>query len=74
MSFYLLSLVKNTQGQFAQTIDRYDNLDNCKVKYHQKLASFINASDVAYGVVEILDENGNVLPNFRENVIHEQDS
>jgi hypothetical protein len=72
MSYYLVSLVKNTKGQYSPTITRFDNLDSCKVQYHQKLASFINASDVERATVEILNDSGMPLPNYTENVIHEQ--
>lgn len=71
-SYYLVTMVKNTQGQFAETITRYSNLDNCKVQYHNKLANFHNASDVDTATVEILMDNGRLLPNFIEQVIHEQ--
>lgn len=68
--FYLISLITNTQEQHAQTVNPFDNLDNAKVQYHQKLANFHNASDVLYAVVEILDEYGRVLQGFSEIVDH----
>lgn len=68
--FYLIELITNTQEQHAQTVNSFDNLDNAKVQYHQKLANFHNASDVLYAVVEILDEYGRVLQGFSEIVDH----
>lgn len=72
MGYYLVTMIKNTQGQFAETITRFANLDSCKVRYHQQLASFHNASDVATAVVEILMDSGRLLPNYIEIVNHEE--
>ena len=71
MGYYLVTMVKNTQGQFAETITRYENLDSCKVSYHNMLAAFHNASDVNTAIVEILLDNGRLLPNYIETVTHE---
>ena len=61
MKFYLVTLLTNTQGQDGSTLAMYDVLDNAKVAYHNKLATFHNASDVLYAVVEILDEYGRIV-------------
>lgn len=61
MKFYLVKLLTNTQGQDGTTIAKYDALTNAQVEYHNTLASFHNAEDVLYAVVEILDEYGNIV-------------
>ena len=64
--FYLISLVTNTQGQHAQTVNPYESADLAKTNYYTKLAAFHNAADVLYAVVVILDEYGKELQGFRE--------
>ena len=66
MKFYLVKLLTNTAGQDASSIAVYEDssdkaaLDKALVAYHQTLATFHNAEDVLYAVVEILTENGYV--------------
>ena len=59
--FYLVKLLTNTKGQDGSSIAKYDTLENALVEYHNTLASFHNASDVLYAVVEILNLNGTVI-------------
>lgn len=76
MKFYLVKLLTNAQGQDGSSITVYegdDAIDRAKIAYHNTLASFHNASDVLYAVVEILDEYGRVLGGdngYREIVDH----
>lgn len=60
MKYYLVKLLTNTQGQDGSSIDVYSTLESALVNYHRTLASFHNAEDVLYAVVEILNENGTV--------------
>lgn len=60
MKYYLVKLLTNTQGQDSSSIAVYDSLEKAQVAYHQTLASFHNADDVLYAVVEILNEIGTV--------------
>lgn len=60
MKFYLIKLLTNTQGQDASSIAVYDAKDRALVAYHQILATYHNADDVLYAVVEIQNEYGNV--------------
>ena len=65
--FYLIKLVKNTQGQYADpATTKYSSLKSAIVAFHQAAATLNNASDVALATVEIMTETGVVLPNFRE--------
>lgn len=61
MKYYLIKLLTNTQGQDGSSIAVYNDLDKAKVGYHQTLASFINAADVLYAVVSILNANGDCI-------------
>lgn len=74
--YYLIKLVTNDKDQDGSAIAVYEgeNADNrVKVAYHNTLASFHNADDVKYAVVEILDEYGRTLGGdngYREIVDH----
>lgn len=64
--FDLIKKVTNTQGQYSCTVETFDTEQSAKVRYHQMLAAYYNASDVLYAVVLILDEYGKELQGFRE--------
>lgn len=67
--FYLVKLVKNTQGQYADpVVTKYSTLKLAVVAYHQTAATLNNASDVAQATVEVMTETGVVLPNFTETI------
>ena len=70
MKFYLVKLLTNTQGQDSSSITVYPALENAQVAYHNTLASFHNAEDVLYAVVEILDEYGRIVGGYSETVDH----
>lgn len=61
MKHYLVKLLTNTQGQDASSIAVFSSQNAALVTYHQTLASFHNAEDVLYAVVEILNEVGNTV-------------
>ena len=63
MRYYLVKMLTNTAEQDGSSIAVYlgdDALEKAKVGYHQTLATFINADDVLYAVVQIINELGNV--------------
>ena len=62
----LIKKVTNTQGQYSCTVETFDTEQSAKVRYHNVLAAYYNASDVSYAVVLILDEYGKGLQGFRE--------
>ena len=62
----LVQKVTTTQGQYSCTVETFDTEQSAKVRYHQMLAAYYNASDVLYAVVLILDEYGKELQGFRE--------
>ena len=74
MSFTLIELVKNTQGQEADPkATRYASKESALVNYHNKLKIYHDASDVLFAVVEVLDEYGRILGGehgYREEVNH----
>lgn len=61
MKYYLVRILTNAAGLDGTTIAVYDELSKAQVAYHNILASFHNAADVLYAVVEILDEYGNIV-------------
>ena len=77
--FYVVKELTNAQGQDASSIDVYENEDletaknSAIVSYHNTLASYHNAKDVLYAVVQIHDEYGNILggqTGYKEIVDH----
>lgn len=64
MKYYVLKLLTNTQGQDGSSIDVYTDSedksakDRAYIAYHNTCASFHDAKDVLYAVVEILKDNG----------------
>ena len=68
--FYLIKELTNTAGQDGSTISVYSDKDAAIVAYHQTLASFHNAKDVLYAVVQIHDGYGRVLGGYSEIVDH----
>ena len=68
MKYYVVKLLTNTAGQDAPSVDVYGTIEQAKVAYHNTLAAFINAEDVLYAVVMIVNEYGNV--DMKEIVNH----
>ena len=58
MKFYLIKQLTNTAGQDGSGIAVFDNLASAQVEYHRTLASYHNANDVLFAVVQILNEIG----------------
>ena len=70
MKYYLVKLLTNTQGQDGSSLALYGELEKAQVAYHQTLATYHNAEDVLYAVVEILDSYGRVINGCSEIVDH----
>lgn len=70
MKYYLVTLLTNTAGQDGSKLLKYDSLEAAIVAYHNTLATYHNAKDVKWAVVEILDEYGRVIKAFSETVDH----
>lgn len=70
MKYYLVKLLTNTQGQDGSSLAVFNSLESAQVSYHQILATYHNASDVLYAVVEILDEYGRIVGGYSEIVDH----
>lgn len=58
--YYVVKMLTNTAGQDTPSIDVYATKDNALVAYHNILAAYINAEDVQYAVVQIVNGFGNV--------------
>lgn len=72
MKYNVESYITNTSGQYVAKVEATynDNLEGAAVKYHQLLAAYHNAPDVLLAVAKIVDEFGNPMGNFREEVDH----
>lgn len=68
--YYLINELTNDKGQDGSSIAVYSTLDSAVVAYHQTLASFHNASDVLYAIVQIHDMYGRVVGGYSETVDH----
>lgn len=72
--YYLIKELTNAQGQDGSTISKYDTLESAVVAYHNTLASYHNAQDVLYAVVQIHDGYGRVVGGYSETVDHRENS
>jgi len=75
--YYLIKELTNAQGQDGSTISKYDTLESAVVAYHNTLASYHNAQDVLYAVVQIHDGYGRVVGGengYKETVDHRENS
>lgn len=71
MKYNVETFLTNTSDQYvAQVAGTFDNFDSAKVSYHNTLAAYHNAPDVLHAMVWIVDEFGNPMANFREEVDH----
>ena len=70
--YYLIKELTNAQGQDGSTISKYDTLESAVVAYHNTLASYHNAQDVLYAVVQIHDGYGRVVGGYIETVDHRE--
>jgi len=68
--YYLIKELTNAQGQDGSAIAIYQDLNAAVVAYHQTLASYHNASDVLYAIVQIHDMYGRVVSGYVETVDH----
>ena len=68
--YYLIKELTNDKGQDGSTISVYDTFDSAVVAYHNTLASFHNAQDVMYAIVQIHDMYGRVVGGYTETVDH----
>lgn len=73
MKYNVVEFTRNTADAYtAKVTATYDNLESAAVKYHQDLATFHNASDVAVATVKIEDEYGHEVSGFFEVVDHRE--
>ena len=60
MKYYVIKLLTNDKGQDGSGLVMFTDRDKALVSYHQTLATYHNASDVLFAVVEVVNENGDV--------------
>lgn len=65
------AIIKNINGNFAIHAESTD-LNTMKVNFHGLCQTLWNAHDVLTAKVEIVDEQLNVVEDYREFVHHEQ--
>lgn len=70
--YYLIKELTNSQGQDGSSIAAYNDLNGAIVAYHNTLASYHNADDVLYAVVQIHDMYGRVIGGYIETVDHRE--
>lgn len=68
--YYLIKELTNTQGQDGSSIAIYPTLNNAVVAYHQILATYHNADDVLFAIVQVHDMYGRVVGGYVETVDH----
>lgn len=67
-----IAVIKCINGNF--TVDsEHSDLQAAKVKYHDVCKILWNASDVLTAKIEIVDEQLNVVEDYREFIHHEQE-
>jgi len=65
--FYLVKLVKNTKGQYADpVITKHSTLKGAVVAFHDTCKILNSANDVALATVEVMTETGVVLKQYSE--------
>ena len=64
------AVISNVNGNFKIESEHGDNLQAAIVNFHQKCASFWNASDVETAKVEVVDEALNVVDGKSEFISH----
>ena len=57
--YYLVKMVVNQADQDAPSITAYADKTSALVAYHNTLASYHNAADVKYAIVQIVNGYGN---------------
>lgn len=64
MDYFVIEIVKNTQGQYgAITGTVKSTQESAMVMYHQKMAAYMNASDVAMAQVIVENSAGGIIVN-----------
>lgn len=67
-----IAVIKCVNGNFA--IDsEWTDLEKAKVQFHGLAQTLWNASDVLTAKIEIVDEQLNVVEDYREFIHHEQE-
>ena len=62
MRYYFISIQKTTEDKYAFENQGFDdNLDNAKITFYKKLASYIGEPKIKSCLAEVIDEVGNVM-------------
>ena len=64
------AVLKIVNGAFSIDSEWNENINSAKVKYHDVCKVLWNSSDVSSATVEIIDSQGDVVPGYKEFIIH----
>lgn len=64
------AIIKVVNGNFSVHVEGMTNLANAKTNYHGLCQTLWNASDVVTGTVILVDENMNLVENYKESIEH----
>lgn len=74
MKYNVVEFITNTAGAYTASVKAtFDTLEKAIVRYHQDLATFHNANDVAVATVKIEDAYGHEVSGFFEVVDHREE-
>ena len=65
------AIIKVINGNYSIHAEGFTAIESAKVSYHQLCATLWNASDVLTACVAIVDENLDIVPNYKEFIFHE---
>ena len=62
MRYYFIGIQKTTEDKYAfENLGFDDNLDQAKITFYKKLASYIGEPKIKSYLAEVIDEVGNVM-------------
>ena len=65
------AIIKITNGNYFIYAEGITSIASAKTSFHGLCQVLWNAPDVLTGVVMIIDENGDVVENYKEFIYHE---
>lgn len=65
------AIIKITNGNYFIHAEGITSIASAKTQFHGLCQVLWNAPDVITGVVMIIDENGDVVENYKEFIYHE---
>lgn len=66
------AIIKVVNGHYSVHAEGITDLATAKTNYHGVCQTLWNASDVVTGTVILVDENMNLVENYKESIEHSQ--